>query len=90
MVAEAMEEDSLASEEAVYEDPGEQAPMGFMAAGGGFHDGNVSHWWDQKDPSFSRQNFSDNTNWDTATVHMSVAEEAIRKSTGRFNAPLEC
>ena len=48
MVAEAMEEYALASAEAAYEDTMEQAPMGFMATGGGFHDGNVSHWWDQK------------------------------------------
>ena len=39
-----MEEYSLASAKAAYEDPGEQAPMGFMAAGGGFHDESVSHW----------------------------------------------
>ena len=38
MEAEAMEEYALASAEADYEDPGEQAQMGFMAAGGGFHD----------------------------------------------------
>ena len=35
MVAEAMEEYALASAEAAYEYPGEQAPMGFLAA---------SHW----------------------------------------------
>ena len=35
MKAEAMEEYVLASAEAAYEDPGEQAPMGFLAA---------SHW----------------------------------------------
>ena len=40
-----MEEYTLASTEAAYEDPGEQATMGFMTAGGGFHDGNTSHWW---------------------------------------------
>ena len=48
MIAEAMEEYSLASTEASYEDPMEQAPMIFMAERRGFHDGNVSHWWDQK------------------------------------------
>ena len=39
IAAEAIEEYMLASEEASYKDPGEQAPMGFMAAGGGFHHG---------------------------------------------------
>ena len=48
MIAEAMEEYALASSEAAYEDPEEQARMGFMVEGGGFHDGNVSHWWNQK------------------------------------------
>ena len=28
-------------------------------------------------------------NWSTVAVHMSVAEEAIRKATGRFNTPVE-
>ena len=45
MVAEAMEEYALAYEEEAYEDhPEEQEPMGFMATGGGFNDGNYSHW----------------------------------------------
>ena len=34
MVAETMEEYLLASVEAAYKNPGEQAPMGFMASGG--------------------------------------------------------
>ena len=54
MVAEAMEEYALACIEAACEYPGEQAPMGFMATGGGFYDGNASHWWDQKHPPFPR------------------------------------
>ena len=53
VMSEAMEEYALASEEATYEDPGQQAPMGFMAAGGGFCDENAYHWWDQKHPSFT-------------------------------------
>ena len=89
MVAEEMEEYALASTEVAYEDTGEQATMGFMAEGGWFHDGNVSQWWDQKHPLFTSQTFSDNTNWETADMHMSVEEEAIRKVTGRVNAPLE-
>ena len=44
MLSESMEEYALASIEADYEDPGEQATTGFMAVGGGFHDGNDSHW----------------------------------------------
>ena len=45
MVAEAMEEYALAYEEEAYEDhPEEQEPMGFMATGGGFNDGNYYHW----------------------------------------------
>ena len=38
-----MEECALASAEVSYEDPEEEAPMGFMAIGGRFSDGNVSH-----------------------------------------------
>ena len=34
MVAETLEDYSLASAEVAYENPGEQAPMGFMASGG--------------------------------------------------------
>ena len=52
MISEAMEEYALASIEAAYEDPREHASMGFMAAGGGFKDGNISHWWYQKHSSF--------------------------------------
>ena len=47
MVAEEIEEYALASSEAAYEDLGEHALMGFIAAGRGFHDGNASHWWDK-------------------------------------------
>ena len=50
MVAESMEEYALASAKGAYEYPGEQAPMGLIASGGGIHDGNDSHWWNQKDP----------------------------------------
>ena len=73
MVAEAMEEYVLDFAEASYEDTGEQAKMGFMASRRGFHDVNVSHWWYQKHSSFLIHNFSDNTNWETAVVHTSVA-----------------
>ena len=46
MAAETMQEYSLASAETAYEDPGEQAPIGFMATEGVFDDLNASHWWD--------------------------------------------
>ena len=38
MVAEEMEAYALSSVKMDYEDPGKQAPMGFMEAGGGVHD----------------------------------------------------
>ena len=62
MVAEAMVEYVLASAEEAYEYPGGKAPMVFMAAGGGFHDGNASHWWEQIPPLFSSHTCSENTN----------------------------
>ena len=34
MVAETMDKYALSSAESTYENPGEQAPMGFMASGG--------------------------------------------------------
>ena len=63
--------------------------MGFMAEGRVFNDGHVYHWWYQKHSSFPIHNFSDNTNWETSALHMSVTEEAIQKASGRVNAPLE-
>ena len=48
MKAEAMEEYALASAEAAYEDPGEQAPMEFLAA---------SHWWDIKKKNIYQPDF---------------------------------
>ena len=63
--------------------------MVLMAAGGGFPDGNVSHWWDQKHPSFPIQTPSENNIWETNAGHMVVAKEVIRKAIGRVNALLE-
>ena len=71
-VAEAMEEYLLASTEAAYGYPGEQAPMVCIASGGGFQYRSYYHWWEQKHPSFPSQNFSENTNWETASRHMSM------------------
>ena len=45
---------------------------------------------DWKFSSFPSLTGTENTNWYTTSVHMSVAEESIRKSIGRFNTPLEC
>ena len=90
MSEEAMEEFALASAEAAYEDPGEQALIIFMNAGGESHEArNASYWWDCKLPSFPRQTFSENTNWEAMAVHMSVAEESIRKADGRVSDPLD-
>ena len=33
---------------------------------------------------------TENTNWETAAMHISVAKEAIRKATGMLNTPVEC
>ena len=60
--------------------------MEFMDSGGEFNDENASHWATQKYPSFPRSTYSDNTNWETADVYMSVAEESIIKATCRFSA----
>ena len=80
----------LASEEAVYEDPGQKAPMRFMASGGGFCEArNSSRWLDQKHSSFSRPTCSENTKWYTADVCMSVSEQSIRNPTVRLKAPME-
>ena len=90
MVSESLEEYVLVSAEAAYEDPWEQALTGFIASGGEYHEArNFSHWLDQKCPSFNIQTYLENTIWETVAVHMSVSKEAIRKATGRVNAPLE-
>ena len=84
MVSKTIQEYALASVEASYEEPRKKAPMGFMATGG-----NDSHWEYQKHTSSSKSSYSDNTNWDTAAVCMSVDKEAKRKAKGRVNDPLE-
>ena len=91
MVAESMEEYALASVEAAYKNQGEQAPMRFMASGGEIQGSeNTSPWMDRKFSSFPSLNGTNNINWETAAVHMSVAKEAISKATGRFDTPVEC
>ena len=73
MLMETMEEHVLASVEEAYENPGEQAPMGFMASGGEIQiSKNTSPGMDWKRLSFPSPTGNKNTNWDTAVVHMSV------------------
>ena len=86
-----MEEYALASAEAAYENPGEQAPMGFMAPGGEIQGSeNTPPWMNRKRSSFPSLPGNDNTNWETAAVNMSVDEGAIIKATDKFNNPVEC
>ena len=79
----------LAPSEAAYKDPGEQAPMVFMASVGWGCDGNAYHWWEQKHPSFPNQTCSYNTNWETGAVHISGVEESVIKATVSVNSPLD-
>ena len=72
MMSEALEEYELSSAESVFEDPNQQAQMEFMASGGEFHYGNTSHWADQKRHTFPRSTYSDNNNWGTTAICMSV------------------
>ena len=89
MIAEKMEEYVLNYAEAAYKNPREQEPMVFMASGGEIKGSeNKPPWMDQKLSSFPSLTGTENTNWGTASVHTSVSEEAIRKSTGRFNIPV--
>ena len=90
MMSEALEEYVLTYTEAAYEESGKHAPMVFTASGGEFHDGNASHWADQKQPYFSSSAYSDNTKWETADVCICVSKETVTKEKGRVNAPLEC
>ena len=63
MMSEALEGYSLDSAEAAYEDTWKQAPMGYVYAGGEFHySENASHWAHQKEHSFTRSTYSENTN----------------------------
>ena len=90
MVAERMEEYALASSEEAYESTGEQELIGFMELGREIQGSeNTPPWMDRKRSSLPSLTGTNNTNWETAAVHLSVAENAIRRETGRFNAPLE-
>ena len=59
MMLESLEGYDSASASTGYEEPGKQAPMGFMAPGEEFHDaGNDSDRKDQKQSSFFRSTYS--------------------------------
>ena len=89
MVAETMGDCTLASAEAAYENPWEQAPMGFMESSVEIQGSeNTPPWMDRKRSYFTSLNGTENTNWKTAAVCMSMAEEAIIKATSRFNTPV--
>ena len=91
MVVETMEEYVLASVEEAYENPGEQAPMGFMASGGEIQvSKNTTPWMDRKRSYLPSLTDINNTNWETASMYTSVAEEATRKAKSRFKNPVEC
>ena len=64
--------------------------MGLMEAEVIVCGGNAAHWWNQNRPSFPSHTCSDIINWETAAVHMSLKEEAIRKATVRFNPLMKC
>ena len=49
-----------------------------MESRGESNDVNASNWDDQKQPSFPSLSYSDNTNWETASMLTSVAKEAIK------------
>ena len=90
MVAETMDEYVLASAEAAYNNTGEKATIGFMASGGGIKGSeNTPPWMDRKCLSFPYLTGTNNINWDTAAVCISIDEEATIKVTGRFNTPVE-
>ena len=61
-----------------------------MASGGEIQGSeNTPPWMEQKRSSFHSLTGTENTDWDTAVVHMSVDEEVIIKATGSFNNPVE-
>ena len=65
--------------------------MRFMASGGEIQESeNTPPWMERKRSSFPSLTGTDNTNWQTADVQMSVDKEATIKATGRFNTCVEC
>ena len=64
--------------------------MGFMALGKEIQESeNASPRMDRKHSFPPSPTGTENTRWETAAVCMSMAKEAIRNATGRFNAPVE-
>ena len=89
-VAETMKEYELASTEADYENPGEQAPMGFMVLCEEIQGPeNSPTWMEWKRSSLPSLTGTKNTNWETAALHTSAAKEFIIEASGRFNTPVE-
>ena len=73
--AETLEEYALASTEAAYVNTGEQALIGLMGLGGEIQvSENISPWIDREHSSFPYMTGTNNANWETADMHMSVAE----------------
>ena len=65
--------------------------MVFMASGREIQGSeNAFTQMDRKLLSFPSRTGTNNTNWETSEVQMSVAEESTRKEIGRFNTPMEC
>ena len=86
-----MNNHSQTSIEVDYENPGEHSPMGFMELGKEIHGSeSASPQMDWKNSSFLYLTRTKNTRWETADVCMSMSEEAMRKATGRFTAPVDC
>ena len=76
--------------EASYENPGQQSAMGLIDLGGEIQGSeNTPPWMDQKRSSFPSLTGTDNTNWDTVAICMSMVEDAIRKPTDSFNTPVD-
>ena len=65
--------------------------MGFMASGGEIQvSKNTTPWMDRKRSYLPSLTDINNTNWETASMYTSVAEEATRKAKSRFKNPVEC
>ena len=63
--------------------------MGFIASGGEIQGSeNTPPWMDRKHSSLPSLTGTENTIWETTAIFISMAEEAIRKATDRFNTPV--
>ena len=69
MLEETLEEYALDSAEEAYKNPGEQAPMGIMALGGGILvSENTSPWMDQKHSSLPHPTGTNNNRWENVAI----------------------